>query len=119
MHDIIIAVIGCGVLNIIATAIINAHNNKKDRLKSVEEKVDQVNNRLNDVEDKLTISERDALRTQLLLMISDYPTNIEGIMTLGQRYFGELHGNWYATAIFQRWLHDYGIAIPEWFKEEE
>lgn len=111
MHDIILAVIGCGVLNVIATAVINAIANRKSRLKNVEDKLDQIDHRL----DK---TEKDALRTQLLLMISDYPTNTEGIMQLGERYFGGLHGNWYATSIFNQWLEQTGTAKPEWFKED-
>lgn len=112
MHDIILTVVGCGLLNVIATAIINALNNRKGRLKVVEEKLDKVC-------DETKKAEKDALRTQLLLMISDFPTNIEGIITLGQRYFGVLHGDWFATAIFNTWLEESGVARPEWFKEEE
>lgn len=111
MHDIIIAVIGCGILNIIATAVINAIVSRNSRLKAVETKLDQIGQRL----DK---TERDSLRTQLLLMISDYPTNTEGILQIGEKYFNQLHGNWYATSIFNRWLEQYQIARPEWFKEE-
>ena len=111
MHDIIIAVIGCGVLNIIATAIINAIGNRKSRLKAVESK-------LEDIETKLVKTEKDELRTQLLLLLSDYPDNQEGIMTLAQHYFGDLRGNWYATSLFNHWLEGNDIAKPEWFKED-
>lgn len=118
MHDIIIAVIGCGLLNVIATAIINSTTNRKNRLKAVEDKLTTVNKKLTDVDERLKTSEKDALRTQLLLMVSDYPDNTDGILTLAQHYFGVLHGNWYATAIFNKWLEDRNIAKPEWFKEE-
>ena len=111
MHDIILAVVGCGVLNIVATAIINAVSNRKSRLKGVEDK-------LEDIEKRLKYAEKDELRTQLLLMISDYPDNVEGIMAIGERYFGKLHGNWYATALFNNWLSEREIAKPEWFKED-
>lgn len=112
MHEIIIAVIGCGVLNVIVTAIIGAINNRKGRLTALEKKMDKVC-------EETRKAEKDALRTQLLLMISDFPTNTEGILTLGQRYFGELHGNWFATSIFNTWLEQSGTARPEWFKKEE
>lgn len=118
MHDIIIAVIGCGLLNVLATAIISAVNNRKSRLKTIEGQLEEVNKRLDDVDDKLIKCEKDSLRTQLLLMISDYPDNIEGIMAVGERYFGGLHGNWYATALFNQWLELKEIAKPEWFKED-
>lgn len=111
MHDIILAVVGCGLLNVIATAIINALNNRKGRLKVLEDKIDKICK-------ETEKAEKDALRTQLLLMISDFPSNVEGIMTLGQRYFGELHGDWFATSIFNTWLEQSGTARPEWFKKE-
>lgn len=111
MHDMILAVVGCGLLNVVATAIINAVSNRKGRLKALEEKMDKVCK-------ESEKAEKDALRTQLLLMISDFPTNTEGILTLGQRYFGELHGDWFATSIFNTWLEQSGIARPEWFKKE-
>lgn len=112
MHDIILAVVGCGLLNVIATAIINALSNRKGRLTALEGKVDKLC-------EETKKAEKDALRTQLLLMISDFPTNIEGIMTLGQRYFGVLNGDWFATSIFNTWLEQSGTARPEWFKKEE
>lgn len=111
MHDIIVAVIGCGLLNVIATAIINSLSNRKGRLKVLEDKMDEVCK----ISKK---AEKDALRTQLLLMVSDFPDNTEGILTLGQRYFHNLQGNWYATAIFNMWLKDHNVAKPEWFKED-
>lgn len=107
MRDIILAVISCGVLNVIATAIIN----RRGRLKIIEEKLDKIEKR----QEK---QEKDELRTQLLLMVSDYPDNQEGIMAIAQRYFGELYGNWYATSLFNHWLEDKHIAKPEWFKED-
>jgi len=118
MHEIIIAVIGCGVLNVIVTAIIGAINNRKGRLKAVEDKLEKVDLRLDAIDRNLEKSEKDTLRTQLLLMISDYPDNVEGIMAIGERYFGTLRGNWYATTLFNNWLLSKGIAKPEWFKED-
>ena len=44
------------------------------------------------------------LRTQLLLMVSDYPDDKAGIMAVAQHYFEDLKGNWYATSIFNQWL---------------
>lgn len=126
MQNIIIAVIGCGVINIIATAIINAINNKKTKLDEIDKKLDEVDKkfdgvdkRFDSVDKSLIKSEKDSLRTQLLLMLADYPDNTEGILAIGERYFGKLHGNWYATALFNGWLESKGIAKPEWFKEEQ
>ena len=78
------------------------------RLKGIEEKLDKI-------EEKVDKSERDAVRTQMLLMISNYPMNQEGIMSLAEHYFAHLHGDWYATGLFKRWMEDWSVARPEWF----
>lgn len=92
--------------------LIKRHDSKKGELAEIKTELANIGERQGK-------SEKDALRTQLLLMISDFPTNTEGILTLGQRYFGELHGNWFATSIFNTWLEQSGTARPEWFKKEE
>ena len=92
--------------------LIKRHDAKKGKMTDIETKLDNIDKRL-------IKTEKDELRTQLLLLISDYPDNKEGIMTLGQHYFGDLNGNWYATAIFNGWLEKTGTAKPEWFKEEK
>ena len=91
--------------------LIKRHDAKKGKMAEIEIKLDNIDKRLEK-------TEKDELRTQLLLLISDYPDNKEGIMTLGQHYFGDLRGNWYATSIFNQWLEQTGTAKPEWFKEE-
>lgn len=115
MHDIIIAVISCGVINVIATAIISSAQSRKSRLKAVENKIDLLDKRISDVDKNLIKAEKDSLRTQLLLLISDYPDNKEGILAVGERYFGVLRGDWYATALFNTWLTEKDIAKPSWF----
>ena len=59
--------------------------------------------------------EKDNCRTQLLLLISDYPNEVQEIMILAHHYFVELRGNWYASSIFKRYLKDHNIESPEWF----
>lgn len=114
MHDIIIAVISCGVINVIATAYINRRN----RLDRVEKELEDVDKRLDEIDERLKTAEKDALRTQLLLMLSDYPDNVSSILTLGEHYFHVLQGNWYLTDLFKAWLKEKDIDTPEWFKEE-
>lgn len=71
------------------------------------------------VKGKLTLLERDVLRTQLLLLILLRPDEKQEIMTIGQHYFSKppdgLGGNWYMTSIFYKWLEEKKIAKPEWF----
>lgn len=91
--------------------LIKRHDAKKGKMAEVDSKLDSIDKRLEK-------TEKDELRTQLLVLISDYPDNKEGIMAVAQHYFADLHGNWYATSIFNQWLEDTATAKPEWFKEE-
>lgn len=98
MNEIIIAIIGSGVLSTALSAIITAINNR------------------NGVKSKLRKLEKDSIRTQLLLMISDYPDETQEILTLGQYYFQTLKSNWYMTTLFDKWLQRQEIPRPDWFK---
>lgn len=91
--------------------LIKRHDEKKGRLASIETKVDSMDK-------KLGVMEKDEIRTQLLLLLSDYPDNQENIMTLAQYYFATLEGNWYLTSLFNHWLEERDIAKPEWFQQK-
>lgn len=60
----------------------------------------------------------DACRTQLLLLIKDFPTETQEIMKVAYRYFSELGGDWYMTNLFNKWLIQNNIGKPEWFDTE-
>lgn len=60
--------------------------------------------------------EKDSCRTQMLVMLSDYPDEKNEIMTLAEHYFKDLKGNWYMTTIFAQWLKKNNIVNPVWFK---
>lgn len=47
--------------------------------------------------------------------MSDYPNEVQELMTLAKHYFVDLDGNWYASSIFQKFLSDHGIKPPRWF----
>ena len=72
-----------------------------------------------DIKGKLTVLEKDVLRSQLLLLILLKPAEQQEILTVGEHYFKDLHGNWYMTSIFNKWLIESDIAEPEWFENEE
>ena len=111
METILGIVLGSNALTVILTAIITALNNRKGRLRKIEDTQDEIVS-------SLKTAEKDALRTQLLLMIADYPEERTEILKLAQHYFKDLEGNWTATAIFNTWLHKYyNGATPEWFKD--
>lgn len=71
------------------------------------------------VKGKLTLLEKDVLRTQLLLLILMKPEEKQEIMTIGEHYFKILKGNWYMTSIFNKWLEEYTDGVrPEWFGDQ-
>ena len=92
-----IAAEGCKAL----FAAIGKKMGKKDGLAEIGHKLDKL--------------ERDGCRTQLLLLLSDYPDQTEEIMRLAQHYFADLRGNWYMTGLFNQWLEKNKIGKPEWF----
>lgn len=63
--------------------------------------------------------ERHCTRTQLLLLISDYPHNHEEIFKVSQEYFVKLGGNWYMDTIFNTWLKAEQLERPDWFRNRE
>lgn len=73
----------------------------------------------NNVKGKLTILEKDVLRTQLLLLILLKGEEQQEILTIAEHYFKDLHGDWYMTSIFNKWLKEKKIAEPEWFDDKE
>lgn len=112
MDNIILAIIGSGTLSALIAGIFNLIVNRKGRLGAIEGK-------LNSIEQNQELAEKDALRTQLLLMLSEYPDEVQEILRLAEHYFRDLKGNWYATVLFNKWLIQKQIAKPEWFKAED
>ena len=95
-----IAAEGCKAL----FAAVGKKMGKKDGLAEIGHKLDKL--------------ERDSCRTQLLLLLSDYPDQTEEIMRLARHYFADLSGNWYMTSLFNQWLEQKRIGKPEWFNAE-
>ena len=99
--EIIIAIIGSGALSAIIAGIFNLINNRREKL-----------------DKRFKMFEKDILRTQMLLMLKEFPEEKSEILKLAQHYFGDLNGNWYLTTVFNHWLERNNIAKPEWFKED-
>lgn len=99
---IIIAVLGSGLIQF----LVNRHDAKKDN--PISQKLDKIIS-----EQKKT--EKDSLRTQLLVMMTMMPESKEEIMQLAQRYFEGLKGDWFYSSLFNRWLKDNNIEKPLWF----
>lgn len=104
VETIVLAVIGSGALSTIISAIITAIGNR------------------NGIKSKVKKIEKDSVRTQLLLMMSDYPDEKQEILTIAEYYFVKLKANWYMTSMFAKWLKKEGLDRPDWFtggKENE
>lgn len=99
--------------------LIDRSDKKKDKESGVGAAIAEVKKKIEsmemDLKEKMKKNEKDNLRTQLLVMIIWRPEEKKEILTLGERYFKELHGNWYMTSIFNKWLEDQQVAEPEWF----
>lgn len=98
IETVILAIIGSGALSTIISAIITAIGNRS----GIKSKVQKI--------------EKDSVRTQLLLMMSDYPDEKQEILTIAEYYFKTLKANWYMTTVFSKWLKKEGLERPDWFE---
>lgn len=117
METIIIAIISSGLLSVIITecfGILKAKRSKKD---GVEAKLGVLAEEQKEIRGLIKQQEKDALRTELKLMISDFPEEETDILRLAQHYFVKLDGNWTMANIFTKWCKDRGIDLPTWVKQ--
>lgn len=105
--NLLVAFIGGGAGALVAGifALINRHLDKKDQKQSFKSQLQKL--------------EKDSVRTQLLVLISDYPEDKAEILECARHYFSDLHGDWYMTPIFNRWLAKEQIGKPEWFNPQK
>ena len=108
-QDVIIAVVGAVLGSGLIQFLITRHDN--NRANPIEKKIDKI------LEEQKK-SEKDNLRTQLLVMMNMMPNNHEEIMTLAERYFKELKGDWFYSSLFKKWLRDNNVEPPIWFIEK-
>ena len=108
-QDVIIAVVGAVLGSGLIQFLITRHDN--NRANPIEKKIDKI------LEEQKK-SEKDNLRTQLLVMMNMMPNNHEEIMTLAERYFKELKGDWFYSSLFKKWLKDNNVEPPIWFIEK-
>lgn len=99
--EIWVAILGSGTLGILISKVFDLFLNRKGSIRKQLERL-----------------EKDSLRTQLLVMMSDYPTEVQEILTLGERYFCQLKGDWYLTSLFNKWLEKTHTTSPTWFNKE-
>lgn len=105
---VLVAIISGGIGALVSGvfALINRYLDRKDQ---------PIKARFDDIDHRLEKSEKDSVRTQMLVLISDYSGDKAEILEAARHYFVDLHGDWYMTPIFNRWLEDQKIGKPEWF----
>ena len=109
--EIAIAILGSGALSALISGIFGMIQARRSKQAEIEQE-------LKEVKEKLDIAEKDALRTQLMVMIKDYPHETTDILRLAEYYFKKLEGNWVMSNIFREWCEATNTKIPKWFKEE-
>lgn len=77
-------------------------------------KIDNVINQIDDIKKSQLKAEKDIVRSQLLVLMSDYPENQPEIMEAMKHYHVDLNGNWYLTSLFKKWCEKNDIDKPKW-----
>lgn len=114
--EIAIAVLGSSALAALISGIFGLINNNAAAARDAKQKEIERTDVLESLKKKLNKLEKDSVRTQLLLLMSDYSGNQQEILEVAQHYFADCKGNWYMTSMFSKWLTDNDIGQPEWFK---
>lgn len=117
--DILIAIIGSGTLGILITKIFDLISERNKLKEKQKEDQENVHKELAEIKAAVKLNEKDNLRTQLMVMIKDYPYETTDILRLGEHYFKDLNGNWVLTDIFGSWAAGQGVIVPTWFPKEE
>jgi len=108
--QLVLVILGNTGFYALIQALIQARRQKKGLLSQIMQAVEGLKKQMKK-------QECDNCRTQLLLLISDYPHERQEIMTLAKHYFDDLHGNWYASSIFRSWLETNKIPEPLWLEK--
>ena len=87
--------------------LIKRHDEKKGKGKQLTEAIESLKK-------KIERQERDSCRTQLLVLLSDFPDMTEEILKVAQHYFKDLDANWYMTTLFAKWCRKANIELPDW-----
>lgn len=117
-ETIVIAILSSGVLSALITGLFQIWQTKKSKKDGLESKVCDIAQKQTEITDRLKTAEKDALRTQLMVLIKDFPDERTDIIRLAETYFDKLGGNWILTDIFARWCDDNDVQLPSWFNRE-
>lgn len=87
--------------------LVKRHDDKRGKAKQLADSIESLKK-------KIDRQERDSCRTQLLLLMSDFPDNSDEILKVAEHYFKDLSANWYMTSLFGTWCKRRGIELPSW-----
>lgn len=111
IETIITGICGAGWLATLLIFFVDRRDKKK-------KDDDEENKRLNDLEEAMKKNEKDSVRIQLLLLMSNYADEDKHeLLTLAEHYFKVLKSNWYMTSKFKRFLKQHDIEMPTWWEE--
>ena len=71
------------------------------------------NEKLDTISSQISGLEMDSARSQLLVLMSDYPDNESEILKVADYYFNNLKGDWYITDLFSKWAESRGINVDD------
>lgn len=80
-------------------------------------RADKKKDRLAKIEKRQLKTEKDSIRTQMLILMKLYPDSLKEILDLAEYYFDTLEANFYMTSVFDAWLDENGISVPGWFSK--
>lgn len=87
----------------------------QQKKESIESKLQPISDKIDKLLNEQKKTEKDNLRTQLLVMMNMMPNNQEEIMTCAERYFKQLEGDWFYSSLFAKYLKENNIEPPIWF----
>ena len=110
---ITIAIASCIAGSAGLTGLIQYLIARKDKKK---DQLDEIKARLAGIEKRQRTEERDTCRNQMMMLMKLFPDDIPELLKVAQHYFVDLHGNWYMTTLFRKYLEKHEIdSPPDWF----
>lgn len=99
--------------------LISRHDNKKQKSDDTKSEIEamrvEMRERFAQQKKEACKQEKDSIRIQMLFMMEFHSDNQNEIMTMAERYFKDLKGDWWMTSYFFKYLEENKIAKPEWF----
>lgn len=102
-----------GLVSAVSTAMFRYLDYKKaQKGEGIDARLKPLLDKLNKQEEDLHEIRLDTTRTQLIMLMEHQPHNYDTIIKVAERYFCELHGDWWMTSLFKDWAKREGIEIP-------